>query len=297
MMTIADGRHLGWHMPPDWQGSSVARLKSKGFCSGRQNAMALSLADRLCDRGPEVRFSQIVFPSETAAIVVAALLSLVFPMLCAAQQLTPAEALDRYLARAGSPQAAPSDSVFSVQIDASMPALHKQGSMTGLKLVSYTGQVVYRGLRFTGDKLVKTAVIARFLSHDMEPAVRTADVAVSRQNYWITYNKTSSYNGLNAYVFLLKPRRKRVGLFRGELWLTADTAAPLRLWGDFVKSPSIFIRSFRFVQDYQTVTECAQPLRLVLTIRTRIAGTVEVLVWQHSADDKPESIGPGESSS
>jgi hypothetical protein len=244
-----------------------------------------------------VRFSQIVFPSETAAIVVAALLSLVFPMLCAAQQLTPAEALDRYLARAGSPQAAPSDSVFSVQIDASMPALHKQGSMTGLKLVSYTGQVVYRGLRFTGDKLVKTAVIARFLSHDMEPAVRTADVAVSRQNYWITYNKTSSYNGLNAYVFLLKPRRKRVGLFRGELWLTADTAAPLRLWGDFVKSPSIFIRSFRFVQDYQTVTECAQPLRLVLTIRTRIAGTVEVLVWQHSADDKPESIGPGESSS
>jgi len=175
--------------------------------------------------------------------------------------------------------------------------LNKQGGMTGLKLVSYTGRVVYRGLRFTGDKLVKTAVIARFLSNDMNPAVRTADVAVSRQNYGFTYNKISDYNGLAAYVFLLKPRRKRVGLFRGELWLTADTAAPLRLWGDFVKSPSIFIRSFRFVQDYQTVTECAQPLRLVLTIRTRIAGTVEVLVWQHSADDKPESIGPGESSS
>ncbi len=82
------------------------------------------------------------------------------------------------------------DSVFTVQIDASIPTLRKQCSMTGLKLVSYTGQVVYRGLRFTGDKLVKTAVIARFLFNDMEPAVRTADVAVSRQNYWFTYNKT-----------------------------------------------------------------------------------------------------------
>ena len=115
-----------------------------------------------------MRFSQKILPSERAAIAVATLLPLLFPILCSAQQLTPAEALDRYLARVRGPQPASSDSVFTVQIDASIRTLHKQGSMTGLKLVSYTGQVVYRGLRFTGDKLVKTAVIARFLSHDTE---------------------------------------------------------------------------------------------------------------------------------
>ena len=125
----------------------------------------------------------------------------------------------------------------------------------------------------------------------MNPAVRTADVAVSRQNYGFTYNKISDYNGLAAYVFLLKPRRKRVGLFRGELWLTTDTGAPLRLWGDLVKSPSIFIRSFRFVQDYPTAAECSQPLRLMLTIHTRIAGTVDMVVWQQSAADSPDSTG------
>lgn len=244
-----------------------------------------------------MRLSQKVLPSKSAAIAVAALLRLFFPILCSGQQLTPAEALDRYLARVEGPQPASSDSVFTVQIDASIPTLHKEGSMSGLKLVSYTGQVVYRGLRFTGDKLVKTAVIARFLSSDTDPGVRTADIAVSRQNYWFTYNRISDYNGFTAYVFLLKPRRKRAGLFRGELWLTADTAAPLRLWGDLVKSPSIFIRSFRFVRDYQTVAGCSQPLRLILTIRTRIAGTVEMVVWQHSAGDKPEVMGGGESSS
>ena len=216
----------------------------------------------------------LLLKSTTMAVAV---LGLLFPDSCSGQPLTPAEALDRYLASRDQ-QPAYSDSVFTIQIDASIPRLHKQGSLSGLKLVSCTGQIVYRGLRFTGDKLVKTAVIARFLAHDMNPAERTGDVAVSRQNYWFTYNKTSDYNGLTAYGFLLKPRRKRAGLFRGELWLTADTAVPLRLWGDLVKSPSIFIRSFRLVQDYQTVGGCSQPLRLLLTAHTRVSGTVEMAI-------------------
>ena len=218
---------------------------------------------------------------------------LLFPKFCSGQPLTPVEALDRYLATRDQ-QLACSDSEFTVQIDASMPRLHKQGGMSGLKLVSSTGQIVYHGLRFTGDKLVKTAVIARFLAHDTNPAERTADVAVSRQNYWFTYNKTADYNGLSAYVYLLKPRRKRAGLLRGELWLTADTAAPLRLWGDLVKSPSIFIRSFRLVQDYQTVGGCSQPLRLLLTAHTRIAGTVELVIWLQPGEVVPKLQNGGQ---
>ena len=218
-----------------------------------------------------------------AIAMTVAVLGLLFPGFCSGQPLTPAEALDRYLASRDQRPAC-SDSVFKVQIDALMPALRKQGSMSGLKLVSYTGQVVYRGLRFNGDKLVKTAVIARFLAHETNPAERTGDVAVSLQNYWFTYDRTRDYNGLTAYVFLLKPRRKRAGLFRGELWLTADTAVPLRLWGDLVKSPSIFIRSARLVQDYQTVGGCSQPLRLLLTAHTRIAGTVEMVIWLQPVD-------------
>jgi len=214
-------------------------------------------------------------------------LALMLPTICSAQSLTPSEALSHYLAESRDQQPECSDSVFTVRIDASLPALRKQGSVSGHKLISKTGRIVYRGLRFTGDNLIKTAVIARFLAHDTDPPERADDVGVTQQNYLFTYNKTADYNGLTAYVFLLKPRRKRAGLFRGELWLTADTAAPLRLWGDFVKSPSIFVRSFRFVQDYQMVAGCSQPLRLLLSARTRIAGTVEVVEWLHPAADRP----------
>ena len=245
-------------------------------------------SSRPCSRNgqeDEKRFSRemLLLKSITMAVAV---LGLLLPNFCAGQPLTPVEALDRYLASRGQPPAC-SDPVFNVQIDASMPTLRKQGSMSGLKQVSYTGQVVYRGLRFTGDRLVKTAVIARFLAHDTNPAERTGDVAVSRQNYWFTYNKRSDYNGLSAYVFLLKPRRKRAGLFRGELWLNAETGVPLRLWGDLVKSPSIFIGSFRFVQDYQTVGGCSQPLRLLLTAHTRIAGIAEMVIWLHPVEVVP----------
>jgi hypothetical protein len=111
----------------------------------------------------------------------------------------------------------------------------------------------------------------------------TADVTC--ENYSFAYDKTSDCNGLNAYVFRLKPKHKpRAGLFEGELWLNAATSTPLRLWGDLIKSPSFFIRSFRFVQDYQQLKQCFEPLRLLLTVQTRIAGEAEMAVWLHSVE-------------
>ena len=205
-----------------------------------------------------------------------------------AQALRPSEALHRYLARPNQ-QTACCDSLYAVRIDASMPALKKHGGMTGFKRIAPPGQVVYQSLRFTGDKLVKTQLIARFLARDTNPPAQAADIAVTPANYIFEFDRVAHYNGLAAYVFLLKPRRKRAGLVRGELWLEADTATPLRVWGDLVKSPSIFVRSFRFVQDYQTVQGCTEPLRLLLTGRTRIVGAVEMTVWLHPASEVPEA--------
>jgi hypothetical protein len=215
--------------------------------------------------------------------------------LCPAQSLAPAEALNRYLLESSDTQAACSGLVFDVRIDASLPKLRRQGSVSGLKVVSQTGQSVYRGLRFTGDKLVKNEVIARFLANDTKPLDPAAGVGVTQQNYSFVYDKTSIYNGLIAYVFRLRPKRRRVGLFKGELWLDAATAAPLRLWGDFTKSPSLFIRGFRFVEDYQDLGQCHQPVRLLLTIRTRAVGEVEMALWLHSLDSQPQAAATGAS--
>ena len=207
-----------------------------------------------------------------------------------AQPVTPADALDRYLADQGSGQTVCAEPIFAVQIDASLPALKKHGTMTGLRWIIQPGRIVYRGLRFTGDNLVKTQVIARFLARETNPAEKTQDTGITPLNYSIRFDRVSDYNGLKAYVFQLRPRRKRVGLFRGELWLDTQTAAPLRLWGDLVKLPSIFVRSLRFVQDYQTIEGCTEPLRLLLTTRTLIAGTAEMTVWMRPAALEPDAL-------
>jgi len=211
-------------------------------------------------------------------------LSPLFAGFCLAQPLTPGEAIDRYLRGSLERQLGSSEWVCAVQIDATMPDLKKQGSMSGLKVVSRAGQTVYRDLRFTGDNLIKTAVIARFLANDVKRSEGAAGADITRQNYSFVYDRTSDYNGLSAYVFRLKPMRKRIGLFKGELWLDASTADPLRLWGDFVKSPSLFVRNIRLVEDFQRIGDCSHPLRLLLTVDTRIAGHVEMAVWLHPLD-------------
>src|SRR5580700_1718281 len=86
-------------------------------------------------------------------------LPLLFAGFCSGQVLTPDQAIDRYLTGSRERQPGCSDWESAVQIDTSLPKLNKKGSIVGLKVVSRTGQTVYRGLRFTGDKLVKTAVI------------------------------------------------------------------------------------------------------------------------------------------
>jgi hypothetical protein len=220
--------------------------------------------------------SQVVFGNLVLLIL--------FAGFCSGQTLTPDEAVDQYLTGSRNRQPGCSDGVFTVQIDASMPNLEKQGSMSGLKVVSRAGKTVYSGLRFTGDNLIKTAVIARFLANDVKPPERVVGADVTRQNYSFAYIRTSEYNGLVAYVFRLTPMRKRTGLFRGELWLDAATAAPFRVWGDFVKSPSLFVRKIRFVQDYQKSGHCFHPLRLLITLETPIVGKVEMAVWLHPID-------------
>jgi hypothetical protein len=202
--------------------------------------------------------------------------------LCRGEPLSAPEAIDRYLARSQRDQCTCADAAYSVSIDATLPKLHKEGTMSGLKVITRTGQAVYRGLRFTGDALVKKAVIARFLAMEAQPPEQVTKFGITRQNYTFEYLASADYQGLRAYVWRLIPKRKRAGLFEGELWLNAATAAPLRLWGDSVRSPSIFVRNMRFVQDYREHATCSEPLRLLVTIETRIAGKAELAVWLHS---------------
>ena len=98
----------------------------------------------------------------------------------------------------------------------------------------------------------------------------------------------TDYAGQSAYVYRLEPKRKRAGLFKGELWLDAETGSVFREWGEFVKSPSWFVKSVYFVRDYMMQgrqSRTSEPRRLILNVSTRLFGRADVTIWFDKAPD------------
>ena len=188
-----------------------------------------------------------------------------------------AEILQRHFAVREARQGG-AQSVVSFEIQASLPRLKKHGMMRGLERIGEGGRVVFSQLHFVGDELIKTAVIGRFLTAQ-KSGPEEGDLALAARNYRFRYRGNCDYNGRTALVFLAEPKKKRIGLFKGEVWIDRETAQPLREWGDFVRSPSLFLSRIRFVRDYEMDGALSHPRRIILTMRAALVGPAELTMW------------------
>ncbi len=101
-------------------------------------------------------------------------------------------------------------------------------------------------------------------------------MSVSPENYKFKYKGTDQWNGRPVYVLQLTPREKKVGLFKGELWLDAETYMPVRESGAFVKTPSVFLKKMQFVREYEMQNGVSVPQRLESKADVRFIGPVEL---------------------
>jgi len=185
------------------------------------------------------------------------------------------------------------EEAVEVEIEAALPRLRKHGTMRGVRMITRAGEIVYSRLRFAGDRMVGKDVISRYLAADVRKPPREKDFHLDPAHYRFESAGETDYNGRTADVFRVTPKRRRGGLFRGELWLDAATALPLRIWGDVVKSPSRFLSHPHFVRDYDLADGVAQPRRLILTARAAFVGDVEMTIWftgGDGGDDSGESL-------
>ena len=68
-----------------------------------------------------------------------------------------------------------------------------------------------------------------------------------------------------------------VGLFKGELWVDTETGMPVRESGQFVKSPSVFLKKIAFVRDYELQDNGVSiPAHIESMVDTRIVGRAEL---------------------
>jgi hypothetical protein len=164
---------------------------------------------------------------------------------------------------------------MEVDIDAKLPRLAKRGTLRALRKISQLGQITYKALGFSGDNTVKQEVITRYLAAESE-ARDNGTIAINQINYKFRYSGRIVQGGRTLQIMELTPRKKAVGLFKGELWIDAQTGMPVRESGQFVKTPSVFLKKIAFVRDYELRDGVAFPSHIESTVDTRIVGRAEL---------------------
>lgn len=200
-----------------------------------------------------------------------------------------AEIVDKYL----SAQQSQKENMRGVQMDVEMkgniPKLALTGTMHALRGISKFGKVTYDALRFDGDSTVKNQVITRYLTLDAQ-AMESPDpkIAINTENYKFKYKGLQNKDNREVHVLELNPRRKHVGLFKGEVWLDPATYLTVRESGRFVKSPSIFLKKLEFVREYEVRNGIAVPTRLSSFVDTRLVGRTELDINYSNFAPRPE---------
>jgi hypothetical protein len=184
------------------------------------------------------------------------------------------EIVQKYLEASRTQQSVLRGGQMEVKMNAKLPRLDKQGVLLALRRISNFGKITYKALGFSGDNMIKNEVIARYLALDAEGS----DVAITPANYKFKYKGLNSHEGHPVYLFQVTPRRKAVGLFRGELWLDAATAMPVHQAGRFVKTPSVFLKKVEFAQEYELQDGVAIPKHFQGTADMRLVGRAELSI-------------------
>ena len=165
---------------------------------------------------------------------------------------------------------------MEVDIDAQLPKLKESGRMKVLKTVSRIGKTFFHQLgEFVGDRTVKNEVIMRYLSLQAENNDNTS-IAITPANYKFRLKTRMTEGDSRTYIFELTPRKKAVGLFKGELWIDAGTGMPLRESGTLVKSPSFFVKKLAFVNEFKLENGVSVPSHIECHVDTRIAGRADL---------------------
>jgi hypothetical protein len=199
--------------------------------------------------------------------------------------------IDRYV------QATQTDSLHSgksmpleLEIEASVPKLNQRGHLKAARVISSVGKITYKVLGFQGDAGIKNEVIARYLQAEQKGA-DDKNLTLSPENYKFKLKgQKMTRSGAPAYVFQVSPRKKRVGLFKGEVWLDAQSYLPVFEKGRLVRNPSVFFRQVDFEREFAVLNGATVPARMSSVIDTRLVGKVNLSVSYSSPPSAGEDL-------
>jgi len=166
---------------------------------------------------------------------------------------------------------------------AQLPETEQFGECDLQRFYSAPHTLEFKSVRFVGDGFVKSNVVLRLLQSEVDHVQKDdpAATALSDDNYKFSYKGTAQLQNRPVHVFQLKPRSSRPGLFRGKIYLDAQTGSLVRAEGRVVKTPSLFIKRIEFVQDYKEFGPFTFPVHIHSEARTRLVGRAVVDIYHY----------------
>jgi hypothetical protein len=126
----------------------------------------------------------------------------------------------------------------AVEISALLPRQGTQVRLTAFRDTDASERSEYDVVQLEGDPTAQV-IVERYLSTRAQVEnLRLSALLVTPANYKFRYIGLRYRSGALACVFQIIPRKRRIGLIRGQLWIDPVTGAALRLAGRFVKAPS-----------------------------------------------------------
>jgi hypothetical protein len=176
--------------------------------------------------------------------------------------------------------------VESVEIDASLPKLEGEARLRAIRRLSPEGKPEYQVLESVGDQTVKQQVIFRYLTSEAQAAEMPATaVAMTPANYRFSYKGVLKTPGGMIYAFAVKPRKKRAGLIKGELWLDGENGAVVRQSGYLVKSPSIFVKRITVSRENSVRDGAAEERTTYVSVDLRLVGGAKLTIHESPCFD------------
>ena len=222
-------------------------------------------------------------------------LTLVAPV--AVAQMGPELALQIYERRTAWQAASLASYSANTVYEAELPDQSQKGRYELQRTYSAPHTLKFKAVNFTGDGFVKSNVIHRLLQSEVDHVEKEQgpDTAITSRNYKFNYKGVKEIDGRQVHVFEAKPREKRVGLFKGKIYIDTLTGSLRRAEGQAVKSPSFFVKKIEFTTDYADFGTFTFPVKLHSTAKTRLVGraVVDVSISEYQPQAvSVEAAGP-----
>jgi hypothetical protein len=193
----------------------------------------------------------------------------------------PSLAFARYLSTLQERNAFTEAGPVAIEIDASVPRLMKQARFSAIRETDDSERSAYRDVKAAGDSMVRQQVIARYLEAQQQAeTLPYSSVAITPANYKFRFLYSIADEETTLYIFDIRPRHKRIGLLRGQLWIDSATGIAVRAQGVFVKRPSVFVRQVHIQRDVDHDGAIPRIRTTHVSVDARLIGRTELTITE-----------------